>query len=111
MDRSGSSERRKTPRHPIFVEGTLSFAGRYRLKCLVQNLSEGGAKLAFSKATNAPAEFTLSVIVGGEVAQYSARTVWRNWRSVGVEFVRPRKTNATASEPVARPSTRQKKAG
>ena len=86
MHRSGSSERRKTPRRPTFVEGTISFARRHRLKCLVQNLSEGGAKLAFNRATYAPTEFTLSVILWGEAAQYLASTVGRKRRGAGVVF-------------------------
>ena len=48
------------------LEGTIGFAGRYRLKCMVQNLSETGAKLAFHTVTDAPAEFTLNVSLAGQ---------------------------------------------
>jgi len=86
-------ERRKTQRRPIFLEGTISFAGRYRLKCMVQNLSETGAKLAFHKVTDAPAEFTLNVSLADKEAQYLACPRWRRGRLVGAEFARPPMAN------------------
>lgn len=73
----------------MFVEGTISFAGRFRLRCLVQNISETGAKLAFKAATDPPSEFTLNVFLRGREAQYLARPRWRRHRFVGAEFVRP----------------------
>ena len=94
MRHSTNPERRKTQRRPIFLEGTSSFAGRCRLRCLVQNLSETGAKLAFHTVTDAPAEFTLNIFLGGNEARYLARTRWRKHRLVGAEFVRPPMTNA-----------------
>ena len=66
MHRFDHPERRKTPRHPIFVEGTICFAGQFRLRCLVQNFSEGGAKLVFNTATDVPAEFTLNILLEGK---------------------------------------------
>jgi len=81
------SERRKTERWPIFVEGTISFAGRFRLKCLVQNLSATGAKLAFRMATDAPSEFYLNVLLSGKETRCLGRTRWRRHHLVGVEFV------------------------
>jgi len=96
MHPSSNSERRKTQRRPVFVEGTITFAGRYRLKCLVQNLSEGCAKLAFNTVTNVLAKFALNIVLGGRTAQYLASTIWRNRRSVGVEFVRPPMMNAVS---------------
>ena len=89
-------ERRKTQRWPIFLEGTIGFAGRYRLKCMVQNLSETGAKLAFHKVTDAPAEFTLNVSLAGEETHYLARRRWRRHRLIGVKFVRPPVANAVS---------------
>ena len=87
-------ERRKTPRHPIFVEGTICFAGRFHLRCLVQNFSEGGAKLAFNTATHASAEFTLNILLEGKETQYLVSTIWRKDRSTGVEFIPLPRMNA-----------------
>ena len=89
-------ERRKTQRRPIFVEGTISFAGRCRLRCLVQNLSETGAKLAFHMVTDAPAEFALSIFLGGKEGRYLARTKWRRHHVIGVKFVRSPMTHAVS---------------
>ena len=93
MRHSRISERRKTQRRPIFLEGTISFAGRYRLRCLVQSLSRTGAKLTFKAATETPGEFTLNVFLAGEEAKFLARPRWRGHRSVGVEFAPPPMTN------------------
>lgn len=93
MRPAGIPERRKAQRQPIFLEGTISFASRTRLKCLVQNLSETGAKLAFKAVTDAPAEFTLNIFLGSKEARYLARRRWRRHRLVGVEFVRQPMTN------------------
>ena len=93
MRHSRIPERRKTQRRPIFLEGTISYAGRCRAKCLVQNLSESGAKLAFHTITDVPAEFTLNVFLAGKETQYLTRRRWPRHRLVGVEFVRPPMTN------------------
>ncbi len=97
MRHSSYPERRKTQRRPIFLEGTVSFAGRCRLKCMVQNLSDSGAKLAFHTVTDAPAELTLNVFLAGKEAQHLARPRWRKHRLVGVEFVRCHPANHVVS--------------
>ena len=74
-------------RRPIFLEGTISFSGRCRLKCMVQNLSSSGAKLAFHTVTDVPAEFTLNVFLTGKEVRHFARPRWRRHRLLGVEFV------------------------
>ncbi len=96
MRHASNPERRKAQRRPIFVEGTITFAGRFRLRCLVQNLSEAGAKLAFKAATDTPSEFTLNVFLRGKEVRYQARPRWRRHCSVGVEFVRPPMTNVVS---------------
>jgi hypothetical protein len=83
---SKNPERRRTHRRPVFVEGTISFAGRYRLKCVVQNISQTGAKLAFHKVTDAPAEFALNVFLAGKETQYLTRRRWPRHRLVGVSL-------------------------
>jgi PilZ domain len=88
MRHSTYPERRKTQRRPIFLEGTISYAGRCRAKYLVQNLSESGAKLAFHTITDVPAEFTLNFFLTGEAARFLAQPRWRRRRFIGVKFLR-----------------------
>ncbi len=78
---------------PYSLEGTISFAGRGRLKCMVQNLSGSGAKLAFHTVTDVPAEFTLNVFLTGKEVQYLARPRWRSHRLCGVQFVQSHTAN------------------
>ncbi len=97
MRHSSNPERRKSQRRPIFLEGTISFARRCRLKCMVQNLSNSGAKLAFHTVTDTPAEFTLNVFLASNEAQYLAQPRWRRHCLFGVEFVRRHPSNNVVS--------------
>jgi PilZ domain-containing protein len=96
MRPSTNAERRKTQRRSIFLEGTISFAGRCRLKCMVQNLSKSGAKLAFHTVTDVPRDFTLNVFLAGKELQYLARPRWRRGRLIGAKFVLPPRANAVS---------------
>jgi hypothetical protein len=82
-------ERRKMPRRPLFVDGVISFAGRTRMRCFVQNVSQTGAKVAFATVTDLPAVFTLCFYHEHRETENVSHTRWRNYRSVGVEFVEP----------------------
>ncbi len=62
--------------------------GWCRLKCMVQNHSNAGAKLAFHAVTHVHAEFTLNVFLTSKEIQYLTRPRWRRHRLFGVEFVR-----------------------
>jgi hypothetical protein len=97
MRQSTYPERRKTQRRPIFLEGTISYAGRCRAKCMVQNLSESGAKLAFHTIADVPAEFTLNFFLAGEAARFLARPRWRRRRLIGVKFLRRHPENNVVS--------------
>ncbi len=88
MRHSKYPERRKTERRSIFLEGTISFPGRCRQKCMIQNHSNAGAKLAFYAVTDVPAAFTLNVFLTSKEIQYLTRPRWRRHRLFGVEFVR-----------------------
>jgi hypothetical protein len=85
-------ERRKSQRRSVFVDGTITFGSRSRVRCLIENVSEGGAKLVFGMPTKLPAEFTLSLPFLDQ--ELYARTRWRKHRACGVEFVQ--KTTADA---------------
>ena len=55
-------ERRKEPRFPLFAAGRIGFGGRkFRVTCLVQNVSSSGAKLVLRPRTDLPFEFHLRI--------------------------------------------------
>jgi len=95
-------ERRREPRQSIFAAGKIGFAGRtFRVGCLVQNISQSGAKLVLYSRSDLPAEFFLRVSeqmerdrmrirwhrVSGDLEKhYRVQTRWRKGNAVGVEF-------------------------
>jgi hypothetical protein len=95
-------ERRREPRQPIFASGKIGFGGRtFRVSCLVQNISNCGAKLVLYTKTDLPAEFSLRVSehmsndrmrIRWQRAtldvekEYAVQTRWRKGNAVGVEF-------------------------
>ncbi len=91
-------ERRKEPRRPAFWDARIGFNGRvFRINCMVQNISAGGARLALRQMADLPAEFDLTVACKQERLEYAVRTKWRIRRTIGVEIVRgPQLRSATA---------------
>jgi hypothetical protein len=82
-------ERRKEPRPPAFWDAKIGFNGRrFRVNCMVQNISPGGARLALRQAADLPPEFSLTIACKQERLEYGVRTKWRIHRTVGVEIVR-----------------------
>jgi hypothetical protein len=95
-------ERRGEPRLAIFASGKIGFGGRkFRVTCLVQNISNAGAKLVLYACTDLPAEFLLRVSekmsddrmrikwqrASLDLArEYAVRTRWRKSNALGVEF-------------------------
>jgi hypothetical protein len=82
-------ERREVQRVPAFVGAIIGFSGRYRLRCLVQNLSKAGAKLVLEKSATVPDTFTLKLSRGGVRVGYQAQVKWRSRTGMGVEFATP----------------------
>jgi hypothetical protein len=79
-------ERRKERRLPIFLDGKVGFNGRrFRVSCLVENISSSGAKLVLRKLANLPGEFSLTVISKTQV-EYWVRPRWRQHNSIGIEI-------------------------
>jgi hypothetical protein len=54
--------------------------------CVVQDLSEGGAKLSFDDATPPPNEFILYLRPSSPIG-WKCRVIWRTDKNVGVHFV------------------------
>jgi hypothetical protein len=80
------AERRQSARHSRSVEGRIGYAGKYRLRCLILNLSRDGAKIALKRATDIPAEFFLNISGEDPKTAYWVRTKWRRGKVLGVSF-------------------------
>jgi hypothetical protein len=95
-------ERRKEPRFPLFAAGRIGFGGRkFRVTCLVQNVSSSGAKLVLRPRTDLPFEFHLRIceeMIEDEMRmrcqgasldlekEYLVQVRWRKRDALGVEF-------------------------
>jgi hypothetical protein len=95
-------ERRKEPRFPLFAPGRIGFDGRkFRVTCLVQNVSSSGAKLVLRPRTDLPFEFRLRIceemieherrmrFQGAPLdleVEYLVQVRWRKRDALGVEF-------------------------
>jgi hypothetical protein len=96
-------ERRKEPRFPLFASGRIGFGGRkFRVTCLVQNVSSSGAKLVLRPRTDLPFEFRLRIcekMIEDEMRmrcqrasldlekEYLVQVRWRKRDALGVEFM------------------------
>jgi hypothetical protein len=82
-------ERRKASRRTVFLDAGVGFRAKFRLRCLIHNVSERGAKLVFLKGTDVPDEFCLRISKGGIQIAYTVSVRWRRGRAIGVEFDHP----------------------
>jgi hypothetical protein len=82
-------ERRKSPRQVRSLEGRIGYAGKYRLRCVILNISSTGAKLALKAPADLPAEFILSISRQDHQREYWARATWRRGKVFGVVFTDP----------------------
>lgn len=80
-------ERRKSARHAGSLEARIGYAGKYRLRCLVLNISRNGAKLALKSPADLPAEFSLSISTESAQSPYWVRKKWRRGTVLGVTFI------------------------
>jgi hypothetical protein len=79
-------ERRTAPRHRVLKGGIIHFNRGYgALECVVRNLSEDGARLAFGDTTAVPNHFQLKV--AGEMQSREAEVRWRLPLAVGISFL------------------------
>ena len=77
----GRKEKRKTPRHGVLRQGTISFDGR-TIYCAVRDFSVTGARLQVG--VELPEVFDLSVV--GHDGDLRAERKWRRGEYVGVAF-------------------------
>jgi PilZ domain len=79
-------ERRSDERLRASMPARLAFGGRYRLRGVVLNISESGAKLALDRSGEVPAEFVLSVCFKRQERHYKAAVQWRRREALGLEL-------------------------
>jgi hypothetical protein len=80
------SERRQSLRPRRSLEGLIGYDGRYRLRCLILDVSPSGAKLSLKAPLPVPAEFFLRIFGTNIKSVYWACTKWRRGNVLGVAF-------------------------
>jgi hypothetical protein len=80
-------EKRIAPRRNTMIEATIVFdGGRTRMRCIIRNLSDTGAKLEVASVTRIPRTFDLLV---DKVRPQACTVVWRSVKELGVQFMGP----------------------
>lgn len=80
-------EQRVSPRRNTMIEAAIVFdGGRTRMRCIIRNLSETGAKLEVAAVTRIPRTFDLVV---DKVRPQGCIVVWRSVKELGVQFRDP----------------------
>lgn len=80
-------EKRKSVRRQVLGGGRITVPdGSIMEKCLVVDMSEGGARLEVKKADELPESFLLLLSHDGRLNRHCS-VVWRQGSSVGVKFV------------------------
>ncbi len=77
--------KRREVHYPVWI---VVEPGRPPHQCMLLNVSQGGAKIEIDEQLEPPAQFTLLLSVRGRSPR-SCRVVWRNGKSMGVEFLQP----------------------
>jgi hypothetical protein len=79
-------ERRRFSRGKTYLGGRIAFNHRWStLDCLVRNLSQDGARIAFAAAAPIPGEFEVTIHGKGE--NRCAHMIWRDERQAGIQFL------------------------
>ena len=83
------TERRKHARVQWVMSGEIAAANNHgqTVRCLVHDLSEGGARLTMIDAGRLPNTFKISVGPGEPF--HDCRVVWGSQRAVGIAFLIP----------------------
>jgi hypothetical protein len=85
-------ERRQTDRKKTFIGGLIVFNRRQAtMDCVLRNMGERGAKVAFHNAAVVPDRFAVEVARMDRTFQ--ARVVWRGQDELGIVFDDPHTTN------------------
>ena len=97
-------ERRTVHRDRTYLGGQVAYNNRCSIMdCLVQNVSQNGAKLVFSDTALIPSEFDVLISKKGESRR--ARIVWRQEQAAGIQFVQSEKAAVISIEAARRIKT------
>lgn len=89
------SERRSSPRKRSFLQGRLLFNGRQSaIDCVVRDLSDDGARVAFSAAVAIPD--IVELVLPSKEETFRARVAWRRGEEAGLAFLHA--SNAVADD-------------
>lgn len=78
-------ERRRERRNRVLKGATITFNRGYgALQCVVRNMTENGALLAFGETTGLPPEFDIKLADSDQTRR--ARIRWRRPQFVGISF-------------------------
>jgi PilZ domain len=95
---SNMNETRNSGRVRAILGAQIIFNNRNStLDCQIRNISQKGARLAFSSSVSIPQEFELSVPQRGRT--YRARLRWRDAEGAGVEFIDEQAQPASGRDP------------
>jgi len=76
---------RREVHYPVWI---VVEPGRPPLRCMLVNVSQGGAKIEIDEQLEPPEQFTLLLTHRGHSTR-PCRLVWRNGTKMGVEFLQP----------------------
>lgn len=79
-------EQRLSPRRNTMIEATIAFdGGRARVRCIIRNLSETGARLEVVSGAVATIPRTFDLMVA-KVRPQGCTVMWRSLKELGVHF-------------------------
>jgi hypothetical protein len=79
-----TEERRKTLRRRVLKGATIAFDRTSGIRCMVRNLSAGGACLELDCSVGIPREFVL--VLDSDRSSFASRIVWTGPHHLGVAF-------------------------
>ena len=81
-------ERRQAPRGRSYIGAVIVFNNRASsIDCLIRNVSNVGAKLAFTDTIAVPEAFDL--VIGRQGQTRRSQLIWRHADEAGIAFVQP----------------------
>ncbi len=83
-----NQEKRKGPRRPLRYTAWISLPSEKLHGCVINDISDFGAKLDVENAEGVPEKFLLLLSARG-TPKRKCRVVWRDGEQIGVEFERP----------------------
>jgi hypothetical protein len=93
-------EHRSSPRTRTILQGRVVFNNRFSLiECIVRDLSETGAQIAFSHPITLPSELELEI--PKKQLSTRARVMWSNGKVHGLLFTGAVQAEASSNSPVA----------